>query len=617
MPDFNDITKWFQDTMVRANQQKEQQSIDALKAKNEGTKLELNILKTQADIQKNKEKDQVEAQKIRTETIGLEHDNRDKKLTMIERMLGQVVPGAGASTESKPERKPAMASNAEPVTPSAPLTTPKPPDDKPLPVEKAELEEVKLKPSPVKKPVPELPPPPYISPLEQQRSRAWETWDQQIAQEDASIGIRNDIIDANEESLRILKKSKAQYEKRINQNMFLQEQLANEAPTYQSALSNVNWLAKITSVLDASMLGHLRESPTYLIDQFVAKELQSQTTKYKAQMGMLEKKENAYEKFYNLSNDEYEAELGTLAFVYKATADNLKAFAKIADTEEKKMNMLQMIDNIEHKRMITEKKLGLSIMKTEQEKADKEFNKWLKARKDTREQAKLGLDLAKLDVSRQKLDFDKKKEQRIIDAQTIKFGGKDFTDVIDPKVRSKATTEITASRRSFQDMRAMKTQVDKIGVGTGFKAFLAKLPGEWLDEDKALFDNINKGLINTMLANRIKFTGGGNMSDKEQDRLKEFYNVSSVGGIRSWVLKSEQEIAQIIMKKWHGKYKQLMDLIKRDAFFNAFDVMDRDSNQFKSLSKLEQFNTVRKEFNLTKEEAEKYYKEYATRWGLP
>ena len=124
MPGFDDIKNWFNDSLLSAERKKQQQSVDMIKAQNEGEKLKLKTLETQADIEKNKYKDQADALKTQTETLGLELDNKEKKENILERVLGQVVPGTGATAPpatagenetQKPAGKPDPAQQSDPA----------------------------------------------------------------------------------------------------------------------------------------------------------------------------------------------------------------------------------------------------------------------------------------------------------------------------------------------------------------------------------------------------------------------------------------------------------------------------------------------------------------------
>ena len=89
-------------------------------------------------------------------------------------------------------------------------------------------------------------------------------------------------------------------------------ELMQNPPTNASALSSVNWIQKIIGVIDAGLHGDLHKNPTQMLDGFIAKELEDQRERWKGRVAGLEREKTMFERFYDLSKDETEAEISTL-----------------------------------------------------------------------------------------------------------------------------------------------------------------------------------------------------------------------------------------------------------------------------------------------------------------
>ena len=381
----------------------------------------------------------------------------------------------------------------------------------------------------------------------------------------------------------------------------------------------MNWLAKIASVMDASMNGHLRESPTYMLDQFVAKELHSQQAQYQARAGLLDERKNAYQQFYGLAKDEYEAQTSTTSFLYKAMADQLKSLSGLADTPEKKLMLMQAVEDAEQKSAMAEKMFEVKQKQFAIQEARKSYDSETK-RMDMQRKAITDMEKIKqgwrgLDIKEQtRLDKQADRQRKLASEtqqKTIKLGD---TSIVarDKKGATAIRDAISNNKQTFVDIRILKAKVGKIKSTTQWKALFAPLPGKFGDKELARNRDLNKSLITAMLKKRVDFTGGGNMTDKEQERLRDFFEVKE--GV--WVLKDFQKISKILLNKWAGKYDQLFNLLQKESFGLTYKELEKNSDTFKEMSKKDQFKEVAKALGLNAKETKHALENFTTGLGL-
>ncbi len=669
MPGFTDILDFLRRSTFGANKAREQKSIEAQKAENEKQKLTIDEFKALTEAKQNEGKSAAEILGIEADTRGKELDNVEKKRQALRELSkdlphisigpprwieptkkhkteqkalpGQQAPGVATPSPAGPQ-KPALPGQAGPVTPPLPGSPPgemppptapeaeaMPPEAEAMPPEampegaeaEGEVKEARRGPSPDEPGVitltgrgrgdwPELPEVPKPGP--DYLADALKALDDATAGEAMAKKARDDLMDFQQVVTENLVKARNEYADRITENLNLQQEMAEQAPTYRSAISNVNWISKIVSLMDAGLLGHIRESPTYMLDQFVQKELQDQMMIYKEKKGVLAEQRNAYERFFEIDKDLYNAEMATLGFLYKVAGDNVKSLSNIATNYQTKLQLVQTVEELEHNRSMAEKKLEMNIQKNLEDRTRKNIELEFKARKDKREQQREVREQAKLGISLEKLDLQREKQEGVMKARSINLApGADFSDIYDKDTLKETRQTLKTSRRSVMDLRVLEADVEKMKGTTMWKGLFAGLPVKFGDKELALAEDINKSLINAMLTRRIDFTGGGNMSQQEQKWLREFYNVE--GG--KYVLKDAQKISKILLNKWKGKYQQLFDLLKKDAFFNAYLDME-NSPSFASLGESDKFKLISNKLGLKPPEMKKILGKFTKAKGL-
>lgn len=578
MPDITEIGKYIQTATAGANKQHQEKALEAKKIENENLKLQLEMEKAQNQASLDQAKTLTEAAKVKSETVkteaevrGIEQDNIGKKAQNIQ-ILSQDPTQPVVEGEGKQVQKPAGQATG-PV--------------------KFQFGEEEVAGSEFRMPPPRQPPPvPKIPKTLLQEY--FDSLDAQARGEAGAMEARDIINEGQEIALKNYQKAANDYQVRMSKNLAMRKKVLDEIPTYKSAAGGVNWLAKIVSVFDAGMLGHLRESPTYMLDLFVQKEYQDQMMKYKAKTDFLTAQENIYGKFYDLNKDELEAQTSTLATLYKSAEDQVKSLAVIADTREKKFKTMETLEQLEHKRMIEERKLEAS----EKQKAWKQFKEQtelgLKKIKRETEIAKLGQTAEKIELTRQKQEFAQATalRKRSIELGTlenpIKFAFATEKDA------TEARDAFNTSGSSIRGARQIEAKVAELDAAKAAKAPWAILGGKGSKKALALFEDINKGLVEIMLKRRIEFTGGGNMNKDELSWMKWFYGV--VSGMPA------TQIVKMISKKWAGQYDTIINMIKKASFNTMYNKLKKSRQFDKGLSKAEQFRLVAKELGINEKE---------------
>ena len=116
------------------------------------------------------------------------------------------------------------------------------------------------------------------------------------------------------------------------------QQLSENPPTFKQALTNVNWVQKIGAVVHAGMFGHLYESPTYLLDKYVSKELNDLKAERTSTLNFLKQSDNMYNQMYEITQDDHAAEMATEAALLQGIKQQIAYQSQLvgsADTLQK------------------------------------------------------------------------------------------------------------------------------------------------------------------------------------------------------------------------------------------------------------------------------------------
>ena len=376
-------------------------------------------------------------------------------------------------------------------------------------------------------------------------------------------------------------------------NIDVQRKLAENPPTFKKALSNLNWGQKIVGLLDAGINGRLYEQPFQLLNNFVEQELAEQVAQYnsKQQFGALER--NMYAQFYDLSKDEYQAEASVRAVLLKGVSDEIEAFGQLA-TNTQQIQALQSLNrDIQYKHQIEQAKLNQKAQQDGFDRGIKIMNLQLK-------QYEAGLGVG---GPAGKTGAGLKPKEKI--DRRVPFAGEDYYDIPKQTLDKKGGLRdiVQASKSTFLKTPQLEKVAKKVTWKGGFIAPLAIVGVDKAQKAQAQFDTLNKGLTDVMLQSRIKFTGGGNMSNQEQSYLRDFYEVKE----GAFVLKDAQKRLKILMGLGIGKYETLFKIIKKDAFFNTLNSMEQ-SPLFKIQDKVDKYKAVAKELGTSPKDLQDYLK---------
>ena len=541
--------------VLQQNQQKnlvEQQKtkLELLKQDNESKKIEMDLFKTINDS----ELSAVEANKVKTETLGLEEDIKEKKgrflMDFIESTnLGGLAVGVGRAIKRKSQENTratqrareqlkagsnrasdediqaqiqGLQNEAQPpgAQPGAQPGAVPPPAQPPAGPPSIERPEGWDDPLPTMTPVGggrlDLPPAP-----ERDVGPSIKSLEEANLATQRGIDAREDLFEKQRVITDEFKKGRANYVKSMQRNMALQERLAQNPPSYRSALSNVGWFEKIIGLIDAGMNGHLLDNPTQLLDEMVERELQDQKVAHASVGELLSKQASMYKQFYNLSKDEFEAESSTRAMLYKGVSDQIEGFNKIATNEQQIVGLRALNGDMKRKHAIEEHKLKESMNKRIADQTMKNADLALKKQSQM-------IKLAKLAQG----EPVEKKDQILI-------GGK---WLFMPSTRQKTF------RKEMQDSAGIYSglaEVERLAKGINSKDIIAstKLSG-WVSEggrrSREKVQNINRILRGMAGKARVAIVGPGALSDQERVVLEKYFNVQKEGkfinviGFKTW-----------------------------------------------------------------------------------
>ena len=382
-------------------------------------------------------------------------------------------------------------------------------------------------------------------------------------------------------------------------------------PTYKASLDHKNWSQKVIGILQAGAGEHLYTHPATLLQNLVEKEYMNQVK------NMTDN--TIYSQFYKDSKNSRLAEASTKSVLYGGIMNQINFLEADATDMREKIYYETMRDDIQWL-MGTEEMKADDILKQQAGNAFIERMSYSVKQYNEDKRRVKGLELKlKEKKLREKLEG-KKPGEVLTDWEDIITKGLKPKEKIDRRVdvgdvtlldipkgqldkKGGVREVLEASSHTFRKAYDIQKQVDDIKFGDAGLAFLAPLPGKLGDKERRKFQSINKGLIKFMLKSRIEFTGGGNMSEYEQAQLREFYDVKE----GSYVLKDSQKIAKILMNKWRGDYTTLLNILKKDAFFNAYTKYEL-SPTFRIMTKKQRFLEIQKQFNVSKKDLSAYWR---------
>ena len=606
-PQWDNLTDFFSKIGEGILKNDEVARAEALKQKNERDKLTIDTLKILPSLKESDEQAQsnaIDRQIKKTELLGLELDNKTKKSDLLNTVLSFLDPGnqkerqdaAGLAKKTRagvqdynPADLQKQLQGLPDVTPEpAPTPTPPPATQEPLPAPLSLRQEAG--PAPIN-----VPPPPWID-----VSGAKASLDEHSKAIRAGIDRRERIFKQQQIVTKSFVQANREYRTNIQKNLDIQRELAMNPPTYRKALSDLHWSQKVVGLLDATFHGHTYKNPMQMIDQMVGRELQAQFLKYKGQMDYLKTERSMYKQFYDINKDDFEAQTSTLAMLYKGVADQVESYGSLVTNAQQKVALDKLNSDIRTK-------YNLQIATLQESSKQKAFDRFIK--------------LAGHNLKVEEFAHKKKmattsivpgappglKPTEAIDRR-VKFAGKDYYDIPKGLLDNKeigVRPLISNSKASYREVGSLEQTEKKITWGAGVKGLLAVLPGTDIGEtEKRAFDSLNKGLIKIMLKHRIEFTGGGNMSEKEQEWLREFFEVADSN---IWTGMDAGQRLKILKNKESGDYKTLFKLLRKASFFTALSSMEK-SPSFNSMTTEEKYKATAKELGVGNKDLLDYLK---------
>ena len=504
-------------------QYQKKNALEEQKRQQEQQKLQLEIFKqwtegkkTDAELEKLK----ADTLDVATKTIGQEWENREKKVGLFDytsKVLGGFAPSAipknlGLKTENQK-----ATADAKNILQSVRKASP---EDIKAQLDKALKEQAgsqQAKPPQrqpaMQQPLPlppqvitdriNLPPPPFadvtpaLSAIEDQKRRITEG----ATQREQLLRDQQVITDHFEKSFR-------EYQARRMRNLEIQRNLAENPPTYRSALSNVGWFKTIIGIIDAARAGHLHENPSHLFDTYVAKELADQQKKHTEKKAFLKDQATMYDMFFEEGKDVFEAQSSVRSLLYKGIGDQIELQEKLVTNEQQAMQLKALNADTRRKSAVEEHKLNQAMKEQASKQAMRRIDTHLKQRKFGLEQLKTAM---KLGTGAGGIAGQLKPTERV--DRLVRFGGVDYYDIPKDQLTDKKTgvrLTLSSKKEAVRKITELQGLLPDITPLKGLKALTADLPYTKIGEkEKRVFDTLNKNLIDIMLTYRITFSGGG------------------------------------------------------------------------------------------------------------
>ena len=434
-------------------------------------------------------------------------------------------------------------------------------------------------------PTPQQAPMP-AQPLIPQESPARREFMERVAQQEA---IKKQVINKN--YVREKRNMRMRLMNMDNQYRFYQ----NNPVSARNALANAGWIRTITAVL-ANIGSDINPDPQAQavdhVQQLINEEVQAMKMERGQQMGALKERSNLYEKYLNILQDEHSAELATVSTISNMVGNLAK---------------LNKQDLINDGLRLKNEKIGKEIEKLQEEISRRRTGKassddLIKIQKLWNEQERIKQGWARINQSKQEELGKFIRQEKNLTQRQKEFGDKileksiGFNTPTSPKIRefkfkTKKSAETvrnyvaeTLNFNSFEKPRINQLVKDiKKSGAIGLAKSYTQLFTENKDAQK--YHEILLRLSRNMLKNRIEFTGGGNMSDKEGEILREVF------------LAKDSKLALFNIIK-QGKVGNLLKAMTAATFFNTLSKSSIHSSEFGKLSRGDQIYAVQRKLGI-------------------
>ena len=183
-----------------------------------------------------------------------------------------------------------------------------------------------------------------------------------------------------------------------------QEQLAQNPPTFRRALSNLDFGQRAASLFHLLTTNPRYGNPGAVLESYVQEELHDLKQAHKAQEKFLDKADNLFSQFYEMTKDEFAAELATQEALHQNFMRMLGIQESLVTNEEQKIRLKALNQEENQKVALLQNQLTERIYENETNKSLKQLALKMNSRKFG---AQFRLDQQKFDLQRQKFDLQK------------------------------------------------------------------------------------------------------------------------------------------------------------------------------------------------------------------
>ena len=304
-----------------------------------------------------------------------------------------------------------------------------------------------------------------------------------------------------------------------------QRNLINDVPTYNSVIRRIPAITKILSVISAGLSAAAGfQNPTWAIDDIIKQEFQSQKLAYDAKSKSLTQEESLLSNIYKITQDKVKAELLFESTLTQNTINGLNVLIKASGIESEIQKAKQLKVNLENKDKMAQNKIKNSLInesnKITQQKINNDFKKFellTKEREKKQQFSSFGIPM-KTESSMKK--FDEKintHTEGVLAARKLNnlLMKIDLSGLSEEKVKEKFKSMTKEQKNIAVAVQNMQGDGKLTRGGKRFWIWLKDVRGVTEDSENQAVNAIFRELTKIATANRINYTGGGNMSGGE------------------------------------------------------------------------------------------------------
>ena len=386
------------------------------------------------------------------------------------------------------------------------------------------------------------------------------------------------------------------------------EKLAKNPPTRKRAINDISWGQKLGAfamlLMETKSPIHMSEKSVW--EDMVEKKMNDLKIEHDARKGFLDKADNLYSQFYDITKDDFEAELATKTALRQNISDVLSLQSSRVQNEEGLVKIQQqqkeiMNDNLKDQDDIYSNRWS-KVSEAIGKNVSNRLEYWEKRAETSG--STMGADLKPHQV---------KQLQESLRLGSSTPGGRPtmFLDVTKQQADIVRKSERDSSM-VLHDIPRLRTIADDLGIIDLGAIEASRVAGKMGDATRAKYETLDRTLQQLMLQQRIRFTGGGNMNRDELNFLRAYHEVAKEGFLPS------SKFRDMLKKKWKGNYKTLFNLMERISVNNFIHDAKAASGDFKALGEAEQFNIALDTFKIDRSDKKRvnrlrrgFFKKYA------